>query len=93
MAQLLTSDNPRVFPHREPKITRVPLDTKLPTKVGGDPIIKVKAGTPVVEILSLNPHSPMHLTCADYVENKGHTFGVDLPLADKQALIEFVKTL
>ncbi len=93
MAQMLMSDDPQVHPHRELKITRVPLDTKLPTKVGGEPKIKVAAGTPVVEILSLNPHSPLHLTCADYVENKGHTFGFELPLADKQALIEFLKTL
>jgi hypothetical protein len=41
----------------------------------------------------MNPHAPTHLTCADYVENKGHTFGVDLPVSDKSALIEFMKTL
>lgn len=93
MAKLLMSDDPRVSPHREQKITRVPLDTKLPTKIGGEPFIPVKAGTPIVEILSMNPHAPTHLTCADYVENKGHTFGVDLPLSDKQSLIEFMKTL
>lgn len=93
MSQLLMSDDPRVSPHREQVITRVPLDTKLPTKVGGKPFISVKAGTPVVEILSMNPHAPAHLTCADYVENKGHTFGIDLPLSEKSALIEFMKTL
>lgn len=93
MSKLLMSDDPRVSPHREQKITRVPLDTKLPTKIGGEPFIPVKAGTPIVEILSMNPHAPTHLTCADYVENKGHTFGVDLPLTDKKALIEFMKTL
>lgn len=93
MAQLLMSDNPLDTPHREAKITRVPHDTKLPTKVGGKPFIPVAAGTPAVEILSVNPHAPLHLTCADLVENKGHTFGVDLPPADKTALIEFMKTL
>ena len=93
MAQLLMSDNPLDTPHREAKITRVPHDTKLPTKVGGKPFIPVDKGTPAVEILSVNPHAPLHLTCADLVENKGHTFGVDLPPADKTALIEFMKTL
>ena len=93
MEQLLMSDNPLVEPHREPVITRVPHDTKLPTKVGGKPFIPVAAGTPAVEILSVNPHAPLHLTCADRVENKGHTFGIDLPVADKRALVEFMKTL
>ncbi len=93
MTELLTSDDVRVMPHREPKITRVPLDTALPTKIGGDPIIPVAGGTPIVEIASINPHAPLHMTCADYVENKGHLFGVDLDVESKKNLIEFLKTL
>ncbi len=93
MSQLLTSDDPTVEPHRELQITRVPLDTALPIKLGGKPFIPVKAGTPIVEITSIDPHSPLHMTCADYVENKGHTFGVDLDIQDKLNLIEFLKTL
>ena len=30
--------------------------------------------------------------CPDFVEDRGHTFGADLPDADKHALIEFMKT-
>jgi len=93
MTQLLMSDDVNVEPHREPKITRVPVDTKLPMKVGGDPFIPVDAGTPIVEIASINPHSPLFMTCSDEVENKGHQFGIDLSAAEKQALIEFLKTL
>ena len=31
-------------------------------------------------------------TCPDLIEDRGHTFGADLPNADKLALIEFMKT-
>lgn len=31
-------------------------------------------------------------TCPDLIEDRGHTFGADLPDADKLALIEFLKT-
>jgi mono/diheme cytochrome c family protein len=30
--------------------------------------------------------------CPDFIEDKGHEFGKELPLADKQALIELLKT-
>jgi len=31
--------------------------------------------------------------CPDLVEDRGHYFGTDLPDSDKQALIEYLKTL
>jgi hypothetical protein len=31
--------------------------------------------------------------CPDFVEDRGHYFGSELPDADKLALIEFLKTL
>lgn len=93
MEQLLMSDDINRQPHREPKITRVPVDTKLPMKVGGTPFIPIEAGTPIVEILSIDPHAPTFMTCSDLVENKGHQFGIDLEPEDKSALVEFMKTL
>ena len=30
--------------------------------------------------------------CPDFIEDKGHLFGTALPLADKKALIELLKT-
>jgi hypothetical protein len=30
--------------------------------------------------------------CADFVEDKGHEFGAKLPMDDKRALIELLKT-
>jgi mono/diheme cytochrome c family protein len=93
MARLLMSDDVNATPHRELKIPRVAMDTKLPTKIGGTPIIPVKAGSPVAEMGNTNPHSPLYMQCSDYVVNKGHQFGIDLSLQKKQALIEFLKTL
>lgn len=39
----------------------------------------------VKELYALN-------SCPDFIEDKGHYFGTDLPDADKHALIEFIKT-
>lgn len=93
MAQLLMSDDINATPHREPIIPRVPQDTKLPTKIGGTPIIPVDAGSPIAEMGNTNPHAPIYMQCSDYVVNKGHQFGVDLSLQQKLALVEFMKTL
>ena len=30
--------------------------------------------------------------CPDFIEDKGHYFGTDLPDSDKRALIEYLKT-
>ena len=32
-------------------------------------------------------------SCPDFIEDKGHYFGTDLPDADKRALIEYLKTM
>jgi hypothetical protein len=93
MARLLMSDDINATPHREPKIPRIAMDTKLPTKIGGTPIIPVKAGSPVADIGNTNPHAPLYMQCSDYVVNKGHQFGIDLTLHQKRSLIEFMKTL
>ena len=93
MAQLLMSDDIKVTPHRAPIIPRVPIDTKLPTKIGGDPIIPVDAGTPIAHMGNTNPHAPIYMQCSDLVVNKGHQFGVNLSLKEKQSLVEFMKTL
>ena len=93
MAQLLMSDDINATPHREPIIPRVPQDTKLPTKIGGTPIIPVDAGSPIAEMGNTNPHAPIYMQCSDYVVNKGHQFGIDLSLQQKLALVEFMKTL
>jgi hypothetical protein len=42
--------------------------------------------SPVVkELYALN-------SCPDFIEDRGHLFGTDLPDADKRALIEYLKT-
>jgi hypothetical protein len=40
----------------------------------------------VPELLAAN-------NCPDFIEDKGHYFGTDLPDNDKRALIEYLKTL
>ncbi len=70
-------------------------------------VLKAKLGTALVAIHALNlpPEAasaellkavPELLTfnkCPDFIEDKGHYFGTDLPDADKRALIEYLKTL
>ena len=93
MSELLMSDDPDVIPHREPIISRIKHPTKLPIKSAGTPLLPEPAGVVVGHIASNNPHDPVTLKCADFVENKGHQFGVDLTLSEKESLIEFLKTL
>ena len=52
----------------------------------GDAATKRWLDSPVVsELYKLN-------SCPDFIEDRGHYFGTDLPDADKRALIEFLKT-
>ncbi|HEX7119549.1 MAG TPA: hypothetical protein VF212_12215 [Longimicrobiales bacterium] len=41
----------------------------------------------------LVPDLLAHNKCPDFIEDRGHYFGTDLPDADKRALIEYLKTL
>jgi len=93
--ELMMSDDPEVTPHREPKITRFTEDFKLATRTDGKGFIKlpVEKGTPVADVGSINPHSPLYKNCSDMVENKGHQFGVDLSADEKLALREFLKLM
>jgi len=95
MRLLLMSDDPADEPHRPPEIWRTRHDLGVPTRSDGRGLLDVplSAGAPVGWIASVNPHEPFYSQCDDYVENRGHTFGVDLSEADKTALIEFLKTL
>ncbi len=95
MAELLTSDDDSVTPHRDAKITRTTRDFGLAPREDGQGFIKlpVKKGTPVAYFTSSDPHSPLYMKCDDLVENKGHQFGVDLSDSDKAALTEFLKLI
>jgi hypothetical protein len=95
IGELLTSDNPKVTPHREPVITRADRDFKLSNQEDGKGWItlSVKKGTPVFHFASSDPHAPLFMKCDDDVENKGHQFGVDLKPDEKKALAEFLKLM
>lgn len=45
------------------------------------------------ELMTLVPELYSLNACPDFVEDRGHYFGTDLPDADKRALIEFLKTM
>ena len=48
----------------------------------------------LTEAIRRFPHLvEIYSTCTDFVENKGHPFGEDLPDRDKKALIAFIATL
>ncbi len=54
--------------------------------LSGDAATKRWLESPVVrKLYGLN-------SCPDFIEDRGHTFGADLPDVDKRALIEYIKT-
>ena len=68
--------------------------------------VKLKLSLAKIKLENLDPAAAKELlrtevapalwkvsTCPDFVEDRGHYFGTDLPDADKRALIEFLKTL
>lgn len=93
--ELMTSDNPKVSPHRPEKITGLTEDIKISGRedAQGPALLPVKKGTPVANVMSSDPHRPLFMKCDDPVENKGHQFGVDLTPQDKRALREFLKMM
>ena len=94
-AELMTSDNPKDEKHRPQKISLTTEDTKITAREDMQGLLKipVKKGTPVANIASVNPHSPLFMGCGDIVENNGHQFGVDLSKEDKYAFREFLKLM
>lgn len=78
-----------LWPERRLKhlsIRRTSVDSKLPDGRN------VPKGTPIAMVANMSPHDGKNL-CPDYIEDKGHYYGEDLPDEDKRALIEFLKTL
>jgi hypothetical protein len=45
------------------------------------------------ELIKLVPDLYKLNACPDFIEDKGHLFGTDLPDADKRALVEYLKTM
>ena len=91
----LIEGNPKVFPLVESATTKAlfdwgvrfktPVINTLPVAVGPFP-----AGTPNHQVFSRHPVTGQVL-CTDYVENKGHTYGADLPHWQKRALIYWLQ--
>jgi mono/diheme cytochrome c family protein len=64
---------------------RAPKILTLPVEVGPLP-----AGTPLQYVFSRDPDTG-ELLCDDIVENRGHHYGADLPVEDKEALIYWLQ--
>jgi hypothetical protein len=54
--------------------------------------LTLPSGTPVALFANLNPANPLENRCPDVIENQGHYYGAFLPLRDKTALTEYLKT-
>lgn len=95
MRELLMSDDPSRKTHRRPVVWRVPTEVEVPAREDGKgPIsLTMPKGSPIGYMTSVNPHRPIYSACDDYVENKGHQFGIGLSEDEKAVLIEFLKTL
>jgi hypothetical protein len=90
-----------------PKGTPINLIANLEPDLGQLVALKLKLGKALLEIKTRNLDSDQATAelmkavpeliaankCPDFVEDKGHYFGTDLPDDDKRALIEFLKTL
>ena len=73
-------------PRNTPRVLRAKLDSPLGAKVLQS-LVNFIPDEVLAPILLKNNQSP------DFIEDHGHDFGTDLPDEDKQALIEFLKTL
>jgi hypothetical protein len=76
----------------EPNFQNIDVFLKIAEK-----LIKIKTANPsreeaAAEFNKLIPELLAANKCPDFVEDKGHYFGTDLPDTDKRALIEYLKT-
>ncbi|KZZ11140.1 hypothetical protein A3752_19495 [Oleiphilus sp. HI0081] len=91
--ELMKSDDPLAENSRPQKITKLQHDLNITLSGQPDGIVHFPKGTPAAHVLSSNPHDAVFLKCGDFVENKGHQFGIDLPAEEKLALREFLKLM
>lgn len=93
--ELMKSDDPLAENARPQKISTFQHDLKItPTGQAQGPVeLTIPKGTAVGAVTSSNPHDALFMKCGDLVENKGHQFGIDLPVEQKLALREFLKMM
>ncbi len=106
LLQVLAGDDGYVKFGPIPKGTPVNLIANLQPDLGQIGALKLKLGGALLKIHALNlppdaaaaellkavPELLAANECPDFIEDKGHYFGTDLPDADKRALIEYLKT-
>lgn len=91
--ELMKSDDPLATDGRPQKISKLQHDLNITLSGQPDGIVHFPEGTPAAHVLSSNPHDAVFLKCGDFVENKGHQFGIDLAAEQKLALREFLKLM
>jgi hypothetical protein len=83
------------------RVLRVPMGTPVDYIARVDPteLAQLVAHLPLADlVLKLTPDDVImsklmaRNLAPDFVEDRGHTFGAELPDADKHALVEFLKT-
>jgi hypothetical protein len=78
----------------EPNLKQlVVLKVKIAKALAAIKILNLSPEDSTAELIKLVPELLAANKCPDFVEDKGHYFGADLPDSDKLALIEFLKTM
>ena len=76
----------------EPDFQHINLFRKIAEKLIKLKTVKLSRDEAAAEFNQLIPDLIAANKCPDFVEDKGHYFGTDLPDSDKRALIEYLKT-
>jgi hypothetical protein len=78
----------------EPNLKQlVVLKLKIAKALAAIKLLNLSPEDSTAELIKLVPELLAANKCPDFVEDKGHYFGADLPDSDKLALIEFLKTM
>ena len=76
----------------DPNFQHINVFRKIAEKLIKLKTVKLSRDEAATEFNQLIPDLIAANKCPDFVEDKGHYFGTDLPDSDKRALIEYLKT-
>ena len=76
----------------DPNFQHINVFRKIAEKLIKLKTVKLSRDEAAAEFNQLIPDLIAANKCPDFVEDKGHYFGTDLPDSDKRALIEYLKT-
>jgi hypothetical protein len=76
----------------DPDFQHIDVFRKIAEKLIKLKAVKLSREEAAAEFNQLIPDLITANKCPDFIEDKGHYFGTDLPDSDKRALIEYLKT-